>query len=265
VQRVGFHAGAWGGDHLLAALSSLSRCGFRHFEVAGDVTHVFAERPEEFGHILGIAGVALAGVHGGGTLTDPDYHEAEAAEWGRMLAWLESAKGAYAVYYGGDAGTDPDAEVEHAAALLDRLGAIAVEHGVRFCYEPMPGGPFGAPDRLTELLSRTDASQVALSVDTARLHQMGIDPAMFLLQHAERVHVVNLRDLADEGDTQEFDVDPFVDPGSGRLDLIGVVDTLRGMRHDGYVIGVVDNPRVSPMSSASRTAAYMRDVLRLTL
>lgn len=263
--RVGFHAGAWGGDHLLAALSSLSRCGFRYVEVPGDVTHVFADRPDEFGHILAIAGMTLAGVHGGGTLTDPVYHAAEQAEWTRMFEWLAGMDGTYAIYYGGDPGDDSASELEHSAALLDALGGIANDHGVRFCYESMPGGPFGAGDRLTELLARTDPQRVALSVDTARLQQMHIDPAMFLLQQAARVHVVHVRDLMVEGESTEFDVDPFVDPGAGRLDLVGVAETLRSTHHEGYVIGVVDNPRVSPKSSAARAAAYMRDVMLLTL
>lgn len=258
--RFGFHASAWGGDHVLLALHETSRAGFQGIEVYGDISHVMAEKPEEFVVYAEIAGVRLAGLHSGGMLTAPDYHEAELLEWRRLLEWTQKAGGEYAIYYGGDRTAEHEADTEAAAALLNRIGAIAGDVGVRLLYEPDRQCPFDSLESISDLLGRTDPATVGISLDTARLTQMGADPTFFLLTQKARVGVVHLRDLRDPADPRQAD-DPYADPGRGTLDLKAVADTLRMTNFTGWVIGVTDAPQSSANESAQHTAGYFRDEL----
>ncbi len=262
--RIGFHASAWGSDHLLAALHGLARCGFGGIEVYADVSHVFADRPEEFKDILEITGVPLAGIHSGGLLTNEEFHEAEELEWRRLLEWVKAAGGDYAIYYGGEGTGDADADTKRAAALLNRVGAIGLEVGVKLCYEPDRHCPFNSREGVARLMRETDPSLLSLSADTAHLEQMGFDPTMFLLTQKHRLGVVHIRDLRREDD-DSISGDEFVDPGRGRIDLRGVADTLRMIRYDGWIVGVVDNPAESPLTSAQNTSHYFSGELDLEM
>lgn len=261
--RVGFHASAWGSEHLLAALSGVAQHGFDGTEVYADTSHVFADNPGEFATILDITGVGLSGLHSGGVLTDPDFHEAELAEWERLLEWVKITGGEYAIYYGGEPTDDMDADIEHGANLLDQIGELAAARGVRFCYEPDARGPFQTKESVAFLLARTDPKHVGLSIDTAHIHAMGVDPALFVLTQSRRLHVVHVRDVQLDVDAPNERADPYVDPGEGSLDLMGIADALRSTGFAGWIVGVVDNPRQSALISAGRTAKYFRDFLQL--
>ena len=258
--RIGFHVSAWGSDHVLAALSGVSRNDFHGLEIFADTTHIFADRPEEFRTILDITKVALAGVHGGGSLTHPENHDAEEAEGTRLLDGTRAVPGDYAIYYGGDPTADAAADLENGAALLNRLGRAARDRGVTFCYEPDGSCPFRSREAIAALMSRTDPALVGLSADTAHLTGMNVDPSLFLLTQKSRVKVVHMRDLRVDGSTLHG---RYADPGAGTIDLVGVADTLRAIGFDGWIVGVVSQPGVSAMHSVDATAKFFRDRLAL--
>lgn len=258
--RIGFHVSAWGSAHLLGALSGLGRNGFQGIEVYGDTTHVYAERPDEFVTILEISGIPLAGVHSGGTLTHPEFREAELLEWQRLLDWVAAVDGDYAIYYGGQAGEDFGSDLRAAATLLDEIGAYAAQRGVRFCYEPDRSCPFNTRERVMELLAATTPGQVWVSVDTANLVSMGFDPSFFLLNQRERIGVVHMHDVrAEDDDLVPEGLD--VELGDGLVDFPSVAHTLRSIGFDGWVVGCVPKPSRAAAVSAANCADYFRDVL----
>jgi inosose dehydratase len=263
-ERVGFHVSAFGSDNLLAALSSCARHGFAGLEIFADTSVVFADRPEEFRAILDIAGVDLAGVHCGGQLTAPEFHEAEVAEWTRMLAWIKAVGGDYAVYCGGERALDPTADLEHAASLLNEIGRVAQATGVTLCYQPDQRSPFRTRQSLARLLEETDPALVKLCVDTAHLARTEIDPGAFLATHGKRLHVVHVRDLR-KPDTPDISRDGYVDPGRGVVDLAGVSTALLAAGFEGWVVGVVGRPHVTAHRSVEQTAVCFRSTLGLAL
>ncbi len=258
--RCGFHASAWGSDHVLLALHEASRAGFQGIEAYSDVSHVLADKPEEFVVFSEIAGVQLAGVHAGGTLTSPDFHASEILAWRVLLEWTKKAGGDYAIYYGGEPSGDPVADMGHASELLNAIGEIAAETGVSFLYEPDLGSPFAGLNAISELIGNTDPANVGVSVDTARFDKMGADPTFFLLQHKARIGVVHLRDVRDPADPRS-ELDPYADPGRGTLDLKAVADTMRMTGFSGWAIGVSDVPQTNARESAMHTADYFRNDL----
>ena len=262
--RVGFHVSAFGSENVLAALSACARHGFPAVEIFADTTLIFAERPDEFRTLIEISGVALAGVHAGGMLTAPEFHEAEVAEWKRVFDWVRDAGADYAVYCGGERSYDPMSDVVCAARLLNELGRAAKERGVAFCYEPDRGSPFRTRQALARLIARTDPALVRLSVDTAHVARTEPDPAAFFAAHRSRIHVVHVRDLR-RPETPDISRDGFVDPGDGIVDLPGVHAALRGTGYDGWIIGVVARPHVGPQHSVEQTARFFRESMGLQL
>lgn len=262
--RIGFHVSAFGSDNVLAALSACGRHGFAGLEIFADTTVVFADRPDEFRAILDIAGVSLAGVHCGGQLTAPEFHDAEVAEWTRMLAWIKAVGGDYAIYCGGERAMDPVADLKHAASLLNEIGGVARTIGVTFCYQPDQRSPFRTRQSLGRLLEETDPEVVKLCVDTAHLAKTEIDPAGFLAMHAGRLHVVHVRDLR-KPETPDISRDGYVDPGKGVVDLSGQSAALRAAGFGGWVVGVVGRPHLTAHKSVEQTAVCFRSTLGLQL
>jgi sugar phosphate isomerase/epimerase len=262
--RVGFHVSAFGSENILAALSSCARFGFPTIEIFADTTLIFAERAHEFRELIDISGVDLAGVHSGGTLTAPEYHEAEIAAWERVFDWVRDVGADYAVYYGGERTSGQPEDLEAAAALLDALGHAAARRGVTFCYEPDRHCPFRTRQSLARLIAKTDPQFVRLSVDTAHLARTEIDPASFIASHKERIHVVHVRDLR-RAETPDISRDGFVDPGDGVVDLGLVRESLDAVGYAGWVVGVVARPHVAPQRSVERTARFFREAMGIPL
>lgn len=262
--RIGFHVSAFGSDNVLAALSACARHGFAGLEIFADTTVVFADRPDEFRAILEISGVSLAGVHCGGQLTAPEFHDAEMAEWTRMLSWIKAVGGDYAVYCGGERAMDPSLDLKHAAKLLNDIGGVARTIGVTFCYQPDQRSPFRTRQSLGRLLEVTDAENVKLCVDTAHVAKTEIDPAGFLAMHGSRLAVVHVRDLR-RPDTPDLSRDGFVDPGRGVVDLKVQGEALHAAGFDGWVVGVVGRPHVTAHRSVEQTAICFRNTLGLQL
>jgi sugar phosphate isomerase/epimerase len=260
--RVGFHVSAFGSHQVLAALTGVSKCGFHGLEIFADTSQVFADRPEEFKSIFEIAGIQFAGVHGGGLLTSEEYRAAEMAEWRRLVEWVGAAGGEYAVFRGGEA-HDGSADVTaQAASFLDELGQHAFAHGVTLCYEPDRDCPFATKEAVSALMAQTDPRWVSLSLDTAHLAEMRVDPTLFLLSQKQRLVVVHLRDMRDPADPLAVE-SPYTDLGKGVLDLQAVAGALHASSFGGWIVGAVDKPDVSAFESVEAAAAYMRLVLEL--
>ena len=261
---MGFHVSAFGSENILAALSSCARHGFPTIEIFADTTLIFAERPDEFRELINISGVDLGGVHAGGTLTAPEYHDAEIAEWERVFDWIRDVGAGYAVYYGGERTAGQAEDLEAAASLLDALGHAAARRGVTFCYEPDRHCPFRTRQSLARLIARTDPHFVRLSVDTAHLARTELDTSHFIAAHRDRIHVVHVRDLR-RSDTPDISRDGFVDPGTGIVDLGLVRHSLEAIGYDGWIVGVVARPHVAPQTSVERTARFFRESMGIPL
>jgi sugar phosphate isomerase/epimerase len=262
--RVGFHVSAFGSENVLAALSATAKAGFAAVEIYADTMLIFADRPDEFREIMDISGMEIGGIHSGGMLTDPEFHEAEAAVWQRIFEWTAAVGGEYAVYYGGERSHDPLLDLECSVRLLTDLGTRAKKLGVTFCYEPDARSPFRSRQSLARLLKETDPSLVKLSVDTAHLARTEVDPALFIAMHKQRIHVVHVRDIR-KPETPDLSRDGFVDPGDGIVDLVAVGETLRALGYEGWIVGVVARPHVAPHRSVDRTARYFREAMGITL
>jgi sugar phosphate isomerase/epimerase len=105
---------------------------------------------------------------------------------------------------------------------------------------------------------------VKLSVYTAHLARTEIDPARFIAENKDRIHVVHVRDLR-RPETADISRDGYVDPGAGIVEFGLVREALDAIGYDGWVVGVVARPHVAPQQSVERTARFFRESLGIPL
>lgn len=120
-------------------------------------------------------------------------------------------------------------------SLADKLNAAARKAqaaGLRFCYhnhdfefQPKPGGR-----PIDVLLDHLDRKLIGLEVDAFWVSMAGVNAADFLIEHADRVELVHLKDRA-KGTPIHYDIatvpnDTYRELGSGDLPLHDILDAV---------------------------------------
>jgi inosose dehydratase len=172
-------------------------------------------------------------------------------------------------YYGRIAHYHPDLEARIAAFterevdLLRDLAAKAEASGVNLVLRNEYWSLFRGQSILP-LLDALPAS-VKVDVDTASLTIAGISPVEFISAHIDRIGCIHLTDTSfvDDGDTwksanPEFPAhratQVFRDPGTGDVDLRGIVSLLDRLRYPGPIICSARQTR-DPFRALLRTRA----------
>jgi sugar phosphate isomerase/epimerase len=150
-------------------------------------------------------------------------------------------------------------------SLADKLNAAAgkaAAAGLRFCYhnhdfefQPQPGGrPMDA------LLKHLDQKLIGLEVDVFWVSMAGVDAAKFLLDHANRVELVHLKDRA-RGTPIHYDIatvpnDTYRELGSGDLPLREILDAVShtNTRH----VFVEQDFSKDPIASLRQSYAFLK-------
>ncbi len=260
--QIGFHAGAWGSDHLFQALNEIRSTGLGSVEVFSDVATVYDGRAGEFKFFLQKAGLGLVAAYGGGIFTDVAFREADVEGAREMARWLAQAGGRILVLQGGESSGNADTDVHVAAATANLIGWACNAEGIEFCYQPHVGTVLLDELRLERFLGVANPELVGLCLDTGHLGEAGFDLVPFALQYAARVRIVHLRDLRRK---PVFVGGPFTNPGKGTLPLVDVVAALRTQGYDGPVVGFADDPSEPPVKTARKFGEFVRTQLRLEL
>ena len=182
----------------------------------------------------------------------------------------------------GQEGYDTRPELDEAGwrtllANLDRLAALAAEHGVRAVLHPHVGTVVETGDEVWRVL---DGSWISLCLDTGHLLIGGTDPAELARQAPERIAHTHLKDVDKRiaGRVQDGRLtytqgvrDGMYRPlGSGDVDVPAIVGSLRARGYDGwYVLEqdtiLTEEPRGDgPVADVWTSAEYLRSVLRGT-
>ncbi len=177
-------------------------------------------------------------------------------------------------YYGRVAQYHPDIAdkldlfTERTVGLISGLAAKAEELGVSLVLRGEYWSLFGG-DRQQALLAALPAS-VKLDVDTANLFVAGISAAEFLRANIARVGCVHLTDTAFVDDVQVWQTanpehpaghatQVFRDPGTGSVDLAGIVKLLGELGYTGPVTVSARQTR-DPFRALLRTRALLNQI-----
>ena len=237
-------------------LSEIERAGFEGTELGSR----FPTEPRALRTALYARGLELiSGWHASRILSrSPSEEERAFREFARFVA---SAGGCYAVVAEltrgvqrerctplcFDAGTDVLTRREWArlAAGVERLAAIADDHGLELVYHPHMGTVVQDASQVRALVERTSA-RVRLTADTGHIRFAGDDPVAFFEQFADRIGLVHLKDVRGSL-VDRYRREPpsfyeavmagvFTVPGDGDIDFSQVFSVLRRRGYDGWVV-----------------------------
>ncbi len=141
--------------------------------------------------------------------------------------------------------------------LLTELGKRCQDHGVKLGYHNHMGNLGESPNEVSAVLGAADHRYVGLELDTAHWAAAGGDPVEAVRQYHDKILFVHLKDLARNVDGRPY---RFREPGSGELDIKGVLTALDAAAFEGWVIVELDY-QTAPNRSAKESAVVARNYL----
>ena len=270
--RLGYAAITWGGrdDQAVEDIASL---GFRGIQLRASAVERWGARPDDLRRLLEQKGLRLQVLSSGSLDADP----AKKAEY--LETHLKHARFVKAV--GGEylqvlsrrdeGGTSTAAEYVRLGELLNELGRRTRALGVPLVYHNHLRALSERPEELVKVMDATDPKAVGLLFDIAHYQQGGGDAVKGLLRHKDRVTALHLKDVASPGagagQAPLYDY-KWVELGRGKVDVKGVMATLRSLEWSGPAIIELDSvtaPALSPRDCAAINKQYALDTLGLSL
>jgi inosose dehydratase len=159
-------------------------------------------------------------------------------------------------------------EWDQFAESVCRVAEIAREHGLQATFHPHAGTWVETRADLDELLCRAPAPLVKLCWDVGHAVCGGIDPVALVREHPQRIAYIHLKDVDAEvldgvrRDGVSFDDAVrrrvFSELGRGCLDVAGLLNALREIEYDGWLMVEQDSTWLTPVESAQVSRAYLR-------
>jgi inosose dehydratase len=157
---------------------------------------------------------------------------------------------------------------------MDRIAALAAEHGIRAVLHPHVGTMVENPQEVQRVL---EGSTIALCLDTGHLLIGGTDPAELTRQAPERIAHTHLKDVDDTiagkvragrlTYTEAVKVGMYRPLGSGDVDVESILKTLRENDYPGWYVLEQDTILTEepagegPVADVRISADYVRGLL----
>lgn len=262
--KAGINVWTWGTrskDAFEQALREVSDLDYPAVENIGTIVTLYEEDPGEFDALMARYGVEFACAYHHLT-GDWDKDLAMAK---RVLAFLERCGTRIMNLQAGPRPEGGTTEVE-LASDADRalqIGQLARQHGVTVCLHPHFGTNVERADELAYMMTHLDPALVSLTIDTAHTVLGGMDPIETVTQYADRIRYMHMKDILPSVDPDLPWWSGFRELGRGTVDLIGVVEVLKGTGFEGVLCVELDRPRVCGYKSAAISRQYLREELGL--
>lgn len=235
------------------ALRDVADAGYKGFELFDGSLVEYEDRPDDFRQLLAETGLELVAVYSGANFVFPEILDEELWRIAKAAS-LGSQFGAEHLVVGGGAqrarGTT-DEDYDRLAKGLDRVVAIAEEHGLQASYHPHLTTIVESPEQLEKLMAR---SRINFCPDTAHLVAGGGDPAELIRRYADRIVYVHLKD---------FTAEPFafLPLGRGELDFRAILEELDRAGYDGWITIELDAYDGAPGEAARESRHYLESLL----
>ena len=162
-----------------------------------------------------------------------------------------------------------DAEFKQFAKVLNQVGEILLEQGVKGCFHNHVGTPIETRAEIDQLFSLVDRNLVFLGPDTGHLAWAGDDVTQFCKDYAASIKTVHLKDcnpvIRAQGASAEWDYATFsqhgiwTELGQGCVDFPTLFGILADANFSGWLIVETDVTQLaSPLESAQVSRAYLK-------
>jgi inosose dehydratase len=237
------------------AIAEIGQAGYQGIELFDGNLVDYEGKLGELRGRLDEAGLRLLAVYSGGNLVFPDILSEEL--WRiRKAADLAAELGAQHLVVGGGAQkTVPatDEDYGRLAEALDKVVDTAEQRGLVAHYHPHLTTMAETPEQIQKVFSR---SRICFCPDTAHLAAAGGDPAQLILDHADRIRYVHLKDFR----RKPFE---FLPLGRGELDMKGILDALVRINYAGWIAVELD-AYDDPKAGAEISMQYLVDFEKLS-
>ena len=220
------------------AIAEIGEAGYQAIELFDGNLVEFEGKLSELRKWLDDAGLSLLAVYSGGNFIFPEILEEELWRL-RKAADLGVELGAKHLVVGGGAKRIVPATAEdygRLAATLDQIAELAEKRGLLAHYHPHLTTMAETPEQIRKIFA---LSRICFCPDTAHLAAGGGDPAKLILEHANRIQYVHLKD---------FRRDPFafLPLGKGDLDMNAILEALITIKYEGWIaveLDAYENPK----------------------
>ncbi len=162
-----------------------------------------------------------------------------------------------------------DEEYAQFAKVLNEVGRITADAGVRSCFHNHVGSTIETREEIDRLFGLTDDDVIFMGPDTGHLAWAGVDVVQFCRDYADAIKTMHIKDIDPvvlrEGQAKEWDYGTFSDAGVftelglGFVDFPAVFDILDKAGFEGWLIVETD---VTQQPTALRSAQISRDYLK---
>ena len=232
------------------AIAEISQAGYQAIELFDGNLVEHEGKLGELRKQLEDAGLSLLAVYSGGNFIFPEILSEELWRM-RKAADLGVELGArHFVVGGGAKRTVPASDEDYArlASTLDQIVDLADERGLLAHYHPHLTTMAETPEQIRKVFG---LSKICFCPDTAHLAAAGGDPAKLILEYANRIKYVHLKD---------FRRDPFafLPLGKGELDMNGIMKSLTTIKYAGWIAVELDAYE-DPKAGAEISMRYLTD------
>lgn len=163
------------------------------------------------------------------------------------------------------------AEWDQLAQRVRQAAEVARSYGLQPLFHAHAGTWVETRSELEELLGRVPVSELKLVWDVGHALYGGIDPIDVVRCHPARIAYIHLKDVdgnvlselraARLGFEDGIRKRVFTEVGCGLLDVGGLLEALRGIGYDGWLMVEQDSSWLAPAQSARASRNFLRTLL----
>ena len=231
---------------LPAVLADVAAAGYDGIEIGAQ--HLDITQPAPFRKLLDDYGLAVAGVHVGGEIWNPQSVQDALARLEQTMVFAAAAGAPHLCFSGAMKQGKTAEELASSAENLNRVGKLAYSHGLCLAYHNHFWEIEDDCRELRFLRDHTDPAYVSFLLDVAWVHRGGGDPAAVAREFLPRIAYFHLKDTRGT---------EWLELGEGDVDLAGVIKVMAG-REFPWVVVEQDETKRLPVESAAMSRAYLR-------
>ena len=242
-------------DDFVSVVREAGEVGIKGLETNWKNVERYFESPEVFRPRLEDAGLTFIGAHYGSRLFDPGTRDETLADMKRIAPFVSAVGGSYVVCSGHAPKNSPITQDTWArmAERLNEFGDICVAAGVTTTYHNHWWEPEN--DGIGKLVELTDPGRVGFAFDTGHCARAGRDAAQTIRELGDRLAFVHLADYSP--DAENAGLRPIL--GEGLLDIDAVVDALREVKPDCWVVLEEDTKQGSAREHVPKCVEVLRE------
>lgn len=164
-----------------------------------------------------------------------------------------------------------DEEYEQFARVLNKVGEITLNEGVRSCFHNHVGSVIETREEIDRLFSLVDRDLIFQGPDIGHLAWAGADAVQFCRDYADSIKTMHLKDIdpevMQEGREKEWDYETFsqqgifTELGEGFVDFPAIFDILEDADFQGWVIVETDvTQKPTALESATISRNYLKSI-----